>query len=577
MRSRPDLEVRMSSRVHPGDTLHVEVTLTSGSLTPVEFIHVDLTCEAVTPGADGATVVTERFHSRAELAGATELAQGTYAYKAAFPLHADATPSYTGSTVETRYRVLVHVSIPWWPDVRQAFDVKILPLPVARPPRAPVVRTSLKQNEPFVEVSLDDSAFAPGDVIGGSIAFGNVEPSKVRDVDLSLVGFEEDRVSGAPVREGPRFTAARALEGVAHGREIPVRFQIPREAAVSFSNRHMGLGWAFEVRLGLEGGSEVVHRVPLTLAAHDQPALPGPMRRRVGAGRWHSVWASVGRQHGLSLGEGELELTGGIAGADVTVRTGVSKGHGELTAELRWDPWGLGMSIGTRSLLDTSIDLDDPLFGKRFRVRGRDVEQVRATLGPGLRAVLLTFDDVYLDDEHATVRSSSPGHDQPWIGVFVGKVAALAAALGACSRQIPPPPMMARMLPQWRAFAADHGGKLRVGGMALADVVIDGARFEVKTLFDRHGLPERCQVSLAIDPPLPARFDPDRSEARAAAPAAARPLIDALGPWSLEVKEQAMTVQLALLSDPREARATMDEMLALSAALRGDRRAGPYR
>lgn len=575
MRGRPDLTVRMSSRACPGDTLRVDVILTSASLTPVDFIHVDLACEAETPGSEGA-IVTQRFLSRAELAGATQLDEKTYAYAAAFPLSPEATPSYLGSTVAIRYRVTVHVSIPWWPDVREAYDVVISPRPVPRPPRVPVVSTSLRKNEPFVEVSLDDSAFAPGDIIGGSIAFGNVERDRVRDVDLSLVGLEEDRVTVGPVREGPRFTAARALEGVGDGREIPVRFQIPREAAVSFLDGCMALRWAFEVRLGLKGEREVVHRVPITLAPFDQPPAPGPMRRRVGAGRWHAVWAAVGRQHGLSLGEGELELTGGIAGAEVTVRTGLREGRGELTAELRWDPWGLGLSIGTRRILDAGIEIDHPAFARRFRVRGRDEAQVRATLDEPLRAALLVFDEVYLDDEHATVRASSPGHDQPWIGAFVGKVAALAAALRGAESQIPPPEAMAALVPAWRAFAAEHGGRLRPGAMDLVDLVIEGARFEVETLFDRRGGPEHTRVRLVLDPPLSAPLDPS-PEAFAALPPAARALVASLRPWALEVRPHVMKVTLAPLADPGAARGTMDEMLALGAALRGDRRAGPYR
>ena len=575
MRGRPDLVVRMSSRVHPGGTLQVAVNLTSASRTPVNFIHVDLGCEAETPGSEGA-IVTQRSLRRALVAGAMELDEKTYAYTAAFPLPPDATPSYLGSTVAIRYRVTVHVSIPWWPDVRETYEVIVGPRLVPRPPPVPVVSTSLRKNEPFVEVSLDDSAFAPGDIIGGSIAFGNVERDRVRDVDLSLVGLEEDRVTVGPVREGPRFTAARALEGAGDGREIPLRFQIPREAAVSFLDGCMALRWAFEVRLGLKGDREVVHRVPITLAAFDQPPAPGPMRRRVGAGRWHSVWATVGRQHGLALGEGELELTGAIAGAEVTVRTAVREGRGELTADLRWEPWGLGLSIGTRRILDAGIDVDHPAFARRFRVRGREEAQVRATLGEPLRAALLAFDEVYLDDEHATVRASSPGHDQPWIGAFVGKVAALAVALQGASAQIPPPAAMTAIVPAWRAFAAEHGGRLRAGPMDLVDLVIEGARFEAETLFDRRGAAEHSRVRLVLDPPLSAPFDPS-PEALAALPPAARALVASLRPWALKVTPGAITVELAPLADPGAARATMDEMLALAAALRGDRRAGPYR
>ena len=172
----------------------------------------------------------------------------------------------------------------------------------------------------FDELSLDDVAFAPGDVIGGSFAFGNLDRRAVRGADLALVAFEEVRAGlgrGAP-REALRYSARLpTIDVVTSGREVPIRFRVPHAAAVSFGCAEAGLGWVFEVRIDVKGGADVIHRVPVTIAAFDRPAEPGPMRRLVGAGRWSAVWAEVGRRYGLAIGDGELELSGTIAGCAV--------------------------------------------------------------------------------------------------------------------------------------------------------------------------------------------------------------------------------------------------------------------
>ena len=313
------------------------------------------------------------------------------------------------------------------------------------------------------------------------------------------------------------------------------------------------------------------------MAGRPLPEAPPPTTADALASGRRSAWAEVGKEVGLSLRDDALVLEGALEEVEVTVRTDVREGATKLVAELRWEPWGLHLSIGPRQIYDGRYEIFLDAFNQRFVVRGRDTAQLGAALDFDLRAALLAFDDVELDDAHATVRSSSPGHQKPGIGAFVAKVATLAAALQAASRRIPPPALMAARLPAWRAFAAQLGGRLRVGPMRLVDLPLDGARFEIETTFDRHGVPERNVVRLVLDPPLPAPFDPRDADDMARAPRAARPLIASLRERGLVVEKQAMTVRFPLLDDPAPVRRTMGEMLALASALRGERRTGPYR
>jgi hypothetical protein len=583
MRSRPRAEVRIPSRVYPGQRMIVTVALESAARTPIDFVRLDLVGEALTVGNNSNMLTHPRLHARAELLGQGHLEEGTRELRASFDLPADSPPSYRGTILELRYRLLLDVSIPWWPDLHEAYDLPVLPRPASRPRRAPAASTSLRQNEPFVELSLDDVAFAPGDVIGGSFAFGNLDRAQVRGVDLALVAFEQARAayaSGAP-REALRYSARLPAETITGGREVPIRFRVPHAAAVSFGCAEAALGWAFEVRLDVKGGADVIHRVPVTLAAFDRPAEPGPMRRLVGAGRWTAVWADVGRRYGLVIGDGELELSGTIEGCGVIVRTAVRDGRGELTADLRWDSWEIGLVVAMRRFIDLpgiAVD-DDAPFVRRFRVKGREPAQVRAALPAALRRALLAFDDVYLDDDHAVVRSASPGHDQPWIGDFVAKVAALASALQKAAQQLVPPAALASALPAWRAFTAAYGGRLAVGSMSLHGAVIEGARFDITTAFDgdrAHG----TTLRLTVDPPLPREHEPTDAAAQAALPPSARAIIAALAKdgRAPHIEPDRIALDIAgPLADPAAERETMDALSALAAALRGDRSAGPYR
>jgi hypothetical protein len=580
MRGRPAVELRVPRRVQPGDRLVVEVSLEFADRTPVEHVHLDLVGEVVSvTRQDARTVVIQ--HARAEISGKTEFDPGTYARRAVFDLSATLPPSYRGAYVESRYRLELRVAIPWWLDRRENFELTLAAATQRRPERRPQTSGSLAGNDPFLELALDDTFFSPGEVIGGSVAFGNVDAGRVRAVEASLVAFEEDRGAGAPSREAARYRYALSPRGAEGGREIPLRLRVPEEVVPAFAHPQLALGWALEVRLDVKGGADVQYRVPILLGAYDAPPAGAPLRRLVGAGRWAAVWAEVGRRHGLALREGDLELGGRLDGCDVTVRTAVHDGHGELSAALRWEPLGLDLLVEkSRFGALLGVDVGDAPFQRRFRVRGRDAAQVRSALTAPLRRALLAFDEVRLDDAGATLRSAAPGHDQPWIGDFVARVAALAAAARAASAQLLPPPALADALPAWRAFAADRGGALTVGDLSVRGAALDGARLDLVTTFDRSGAPAGAALQILVDPPLAAPFDPSSPEDLAAAPPPARAALAAMADLAADLRldlREARLDRRGVLRDPEELVEPARRVLALCAALRGDRALGPYR
>lgn len=595
MRSRPEVELRMLQSVHPGDTVRVELSLRSRSATPVE--HVELRLDGTELVLVEGRITTPRHFVSlvARVAEDVTLNEGEHRYRAKFPLPDDAPCTYIGARAEIRYALKLAVSIPWWLDVNESYEVQVAPRPAARPARKPAASTTAHGDAPFVELSIEDQVFAPGDDLTGAVALGNVHGRKVRGVELSLVGYERVRVGGDHATEAHRLTAFLRADSRDEGRELPFRFRIPKTIAPSFDVGWAALFWGFEVRVDLARTNDIVHTAPITVRRFDRPPQAGAMRRQIGSGRWRAVWEAVGARHGLRADPLELRLTGSLSGASAAVWIDAGDAGAALTGELRWPSWGIDLQIGLkRFMLALSGGGDDPEgFGNRYRVRGRDPAQVLAVVAASLRRALLAFDDVRLDDEHVTVRSRTPGHDQPWLGVFLERLATLAVEIAAAGARIPPPAPMAALRPAWEAFARKLRGRLVVGRMSVLDGQLDGATFHVETCFDRgtrergvpthvnrSPLPDRTEITLAVDPPLEAPLDLDSQEEMAAASPAVRELVRTLCDQTraLSVREEAIVATLpAPLEDPAAAQEIMEAVLLLARRLRGDRSAGPYR
>ncbi|WP_437280814.1 hypothetical protein WME90_09740 [Sorangium sp. So ce375] len=585
MRTRPDVELRMSRTVHPGDVILVELVLRCRGRTPVDAIELHLEGMQVARVEERVLVPPHFLSLVARVSGPTTLPEGEQRYRASFPLPADAPCSYLGTRAEIRYGITLSIAIPWWLDVQESYEVLVTPRPVTRPARSPAAGTTARGDSPFVEVSLDDRVFAPGDEISGAVALGNVQGRGARGIEISLVGVERllsaDRSAPNRATEAHRFTAFRRADSRDEGRELPFRFRIPRSVAPSFDAGWVALVWGLEVRVELARADGVVHTTPLVLGVFDSPPGAGAMRRQIGSGRWRAVWEAVGARHGMSLDALELRLSGALAGcaASVWIDAG-SSSSGALAGELRWPSWGLDLDVGVKRFLLALSSEDDEGFGRRYRVRGRDPGQVRAVVAGPLRRALLAFDDVRLDDEHVSVRSRTPGHDQPWLGAFLEHLAALAAEISAAGARIPPPTPMAGMRVAWERFASEVHGRLEVGRMRIRDAQVDGATFHVDTCFERGPHPERSEITLVVDPPLDAALDPDDPEQLRAASPGAREAVKRLQARTraLRIAPHAIVATLpAPLEDPAILRDLLGAQLHVAALLRGPRVARPYR
>ena len=418
----------------------------------------------------------ELFHSAVNVAEKGELRVGEHRYRASFDVPATLPPTYLGTAIEHHAWIAVRVAIPWWLDIRESYDVTIAPTPALRPPPVAVTGSSLRANEPFVEVSLGAQSFAPGDILEGAIAFGNLGGARVEYFEPALVGYE--KFVGSGMRFGPlevevethRHTAFVAIANEEQGREIPFRFAVPPSTPTSMSLPRGTLSWIFEVRLAVQGSSGVVaHRTPVTIAAfagRGRAASAEPPQ--IGASRWHMLWEKAGSKVGLTIDRKKLRLTGELSGCDVSVSEGNRDvKQSSLVARLRFRSWGLGLSLGNAGALDFSTYFPADELGRRFRIKGRDPAQIDAALTPALRVALLTFDDVRLVDDQIEVRSDISGYEKRGIAAFLARITTLAQALDDASDAIPAPAGMAPYLHAWRGFAQAEGAVLTVGNMAI--------------------------------------------------------------------------------------------------------------
>jgi hypothetical protein len=597
MRSRPEIDVKLPSVVVSGERFSVDLLVTSRSVTPIDFIAVDFCVTTGTQSSSNGVFTREEVHRvSAGVAPRGVLHAKVYRHRASFEVLSSLPTSYLGGLIEVAAWIEVHVAIPWWPDVRERHDLTIVAPPIARPRPLALTGSSLRGNEPFVEVSLRAHCFAPGETIEGAVAFGNLGRSRVDDLEAALVGYEScvnPFVSSGRARaEAHRHVAFLAASNEGEGREIPFRIAVPAAASPSFSRAGESLSWMLEARLNLRGAEPRTHRIPITLAVFEGSArAAGAEPIQIGAARWRAVWEEAGAAVGLALDPGKLRLAGEHSGCEVSVSVDEKwANRSSLVARLRFPTWGLALAISGGGAPARAISFPAEEFRRRFHVAGRDLEQVRGALRASLRLALLVFDEARIGDDEAEVWLDAPGHDQPWIGAFLADVLDLARALEEVSCHVPPPSSMAPHVPAWRRFAGDFEAELTVGSMAITGGEFEGAVFEIRPEIEEQAV-VATTIELVIDPPIGAIVDSlspaaiptlaaSIRESFASVAALCRPILgDGATPSPVpEVRAALVSLRLpALIPDPAALRDLMTALLSLAAVLRGDRRVGPYR
>ncbi len=564
-------------------TIEVEEPVPTGEPFPVAVV-VETTSARTTRGVTvllrGFTSLAQRWDDNnhpqrvfgswsAVLAESERLEPGAHRFEGSLLLPDDAPPTGAGvMDVFYELNARVKMEFPWIFDATATRRVAVArPRRPERPPPRPVTVSSVARGgDPlFLELTLDDVSFAPGESIEGAFSLGNLGEKRVDAATISLLPLSPDVTGGGDV------SVFKSLVGVGEGSAVHFSIPLPPAAALSFPSRTLGIDQAVLLRVD---GSAAECRVPVvidTFAPRDGEPQAAPL---VGRTRWRFAWRDEGTRAGLAIEGRELGLHGTLAGAvEAQVRP---RGNG-VRATLTWESLGVGLSIEPRLLLPGGVSIDeDPVFSRRFVARGHEPAQVRAALAPDLRASLLAFEDARLDDAGAEVASSASARDPEALRRgFLAELDALATAVVAAERRLPPPSWVTLAIAEaWRAFAAATSGRLRAGRMAVTGAFLDRDRLDVETRADSHGRPEGTRLTLFLEPPadrvplLPDGADADLRRAVRDRDAA---------PW-VEIRADAVVLELAgATEDPATLRDAMAEMARLARRLRGETNRGPYR
>lgn len=585
MRSRPDIDLRLPPVIRPGEDVAIEVVATSRSDTPIDFFDVTFEGEeAVNVNIDGAPQrrATPIVRTPMRLRDAGVLTEGEHRFTARFTVPLDAPASYLGALAAIRYELRVHVAIPWWPDLRETYELLVEPHPDVRPKPSPASATSAGgHGVPFIDLSIADTAFAVGDEVSGAFSCGNVAREAGEGVEISIVAVEHVTVEGRKYRaEQFRHNVPNVFRVPRGGREVPFRFKVPKEAVPSFETAGCRLEWTLQAVLRLSAVSAIACVLPIVIGRFSGGRAGAGRLPDVGAARWRSGWSEAGKRYGLELGEDHLALVG--SRGDVQIEVEVYDGDDEaaLQATFRYPPLMLDLRAKPQLLivLPSAVELRFP----GHKIEHRELDQAKAFLCGPLRDALQAVKLASADDACLRARSPVAGYDQQSVGAFLHHVSAIADALGEAIAAIPPPAPLRGALPAWRAFAASTGGRLTVGGMALQGASVDGATFDVTTLFSGSGAVTGTRVEMKIDPPLVLRapLDVGSPDSFAGAPPGCHELATALraSVSRLDIRPGTLAVELpGVTLDPAELRPRMIEMFVLARRLRGDRSPGPYR
>lgn len=565
----------------PGDEITLEVIATSRSETPIDFF--DLTFE----GEESVSVLNDSgaFRDARTIVKKVErlrdkgtLSEGEHRFEAHFTVPVDAPGSYTGVMTTIRYEVRLHVSIPWWPDLRETYELLVEPHGEVRPPPRPASATSKgSSGTPFIEVSLTDTTFAPNDEVNGAFAAGNLGRDMGDGVEVSLVGLEQARCSGRVFRaEQTRHNVPTVFQVPRSGREAPFRFRVPKDATPSFQSETCKLEWSLSATLRLSSGGAVTTTLPVVIGRHAGGRAGAGKRPEIGAVRWRAGWSAAGEAYGMSVEPDHLCLAGARGDVKVQIVVEESDDEAALAATFTYPSVMLGLRVTPQLIVMLPTPLEVMFSG--YRIEHREHEQALSLLGGRVHEALDGVKLVSADDTSVVVRAPVAGYDRDSIAPFVRQAATIAAALASAIDQVPAPASMRDALPAWRAFAAATGGRLTPGAMVLQGANVDDAVFEVRTVLGPDGDPKRTRVAMRIDPPLPLRGPIDATSAEL--PPGGRELVEVLraAVAHLEIRPKALAIELpGGTMDPAALRPRMIEMLVLARRLRGDRSPGPYR
>jgi len=575
IKRRPRVALLTPRVIHAGEPFTVTIDLDARRDVPIDGLDVRLSgSETIFAGKAARTREFVRLGAR--LMGEGVLRAGRASYKCAFDLPKDAPPSYTSDHVRVTYEMLVHVSVPWWPDVRDRFEVFVQRSTVARmiEGKAVVVSTAPsgpRGKEPYVEVSLDSDVVAAGGTLTGAVSLGNVAANRYRTIHAGAVCTETidlGQLAHFPRQEN--IVRVADASSLVDGQAVPFLVAVPWTMQ-SMSSELWSLDCSVDVRVEIAWAPDIGISIPIRVLHGvdrlvDRPLAVPPS---VGSDRVRAIWERVAsdpklareiQRAGLAAGDG-LSFDGeALSGASGEVRVRVAReNRGRegvfLVARLAYPSLDIGLGPG-----GWLAGRPKAAIGPRFRASAREAAQLAAAAS-ALAAVTRIE---WLADDQAVVAERDAGQDFAKLTAFVLDALVAARAIDTLRDRIPPPEVMKDELPGWRKLAAELAGRLSIGSMSV-EGRLDGIAAEVRTEWSPSGDPARTRIVL--------HSRQTTGEMGAEARAIARALEG--GERTLVVSAEEMTLYAKAPIDPAQALDLLRRLVRLSVALRAG--AGPYR
>jgi hypothetical protein len=566
-------------RAELGSELEVGVSVSSARARSIDRIEVSFVGHA-SFHLDDAAPARKLFERSHTIEGPLDVGPEPRRFVKRFSLPDDLPASHPGTTFTVSYGAAAQVEVPWWFDAHAHADVRVGAQAEPRPERTPARAAS--PNDPahlFAELSVDDVAAAPGEVVTGAFALGNVGDRRLDGATVSLVGT----LSVADVTNSENVeTVFKSITHARDGSVVDFSLKVPDWIAPGTDSASANLGWELVLRVD---GSRTQVRLPIRVGPYgesrqveDDGAAPV-----VGAGRWRDGWAREARD-GLALHPKKLRLEGTLApGVEAVIEPRASW----LGADLRWEGFGIELEISPRHLFNRgNIDFaaNEARFS-RLAISGRCHEQVVDAISPSFTRALAPFTEIEIGDAEAKLGMNGAAHDQAAVAAFVVALRTLGSEIVSANRRICAPPAAGGCDAEWTRFARDSSGRLRLGRLAILGAHVDGDEVDIETRFEG-ALPSRTRVTLRLDPPVTveAKRGAEGSAALAALAEAARKVVTVLaeasprGEPNITVARRRIVVEIAgYLANPVEVRKVVSPMLVLARQLRGEREGGPYR
>lgn len=523
IKSRPKVRVRVPSEIRPGDVFRATIELDCRRPVGVDFVDVTLTGREGWSVGSGKSSVSRRqilVRLGSRLCEERELPAGKTELAVQIPLPAEAPPSYQGTAARIDYELEVHVSIPWWPDRRAAFEIKVAPAPRPSPPTEPRVFTSdtrgPRGEQPHAEMSLSAQWTRVGDVVQGAFALENTAHNRYSEVTAGLVGTEVLYANGRRYgqREYLRYVVRLGAEGARDGEMMHFRFRLPQDAMPDLPRLPrpgslgglVSLAWHFELRVGIRWGRDVVLTVPFAVLPASPRPTDAPSRLAppsVGSDRLRQLWTEVGQPLGLRY-EGQRLLTR-VGESEVQIRRDHLGRDGiHLVLEIDYPPLHLDLEVEPASKVQRLVgggkEIGVSGWDRDHYVRARDegqVAQVLRQLVPRIENTRLRR----MDDTRLILQLRDSGQSRTRLDRFARGALAVAQLFEQLRTSLPPPPALEEVVDEWERLAGAIAGELETARMRIAGQ-LSTMSAEVRVSFDEEGQPLHTWLSVQPTSPI---------------------------------------------------------------------------